>query len=105
MSEYDELRERVARLIAGDGIEDWAARPDNTNFYGYPTTLETIGRNVYLNKSITILAEVFRTLKRVTPEIAAEFERSSRMGAIWTAESVIREFLRASPLAPPKSKP
>ena len=55
-----------------------------------------------LDDAKAAIAEVLRTLKAATPVISAEFEHASRMGAIWTVESIINEFLDASPLQPPK---
>jgi hypothetical protein len=89
MSEYEELRQRIADYLTQRFIYDPAEVP----------------RDECHAEAENVLAEVYRTLETVTPRMLLERDawggdvKGEKTAALWT------DMLRASPLKDPEPKP
>ena len=87
MSAYEDLRKRIADYLTGQFIMDDISR---------------VPADECLREADYILAEVYRTLENVTPEMDDAWDLPGRKIDETCIANTFLAMLRASPLAPPK---
>src|SRR6185312_2611736 len=99
MSAFEELVERCARKIC----ETRGKKPDDPRWVRYPgPTVEGKAWHEHIGDARAALAESFRTLENVTPEMIA-YQLRRGLPETWARRDYLAA-LRASPLAAPAEK-